>query len=64
MRWVEALMAGTRENGRNHGMDARTGAFVTRSTENLLHAFAAGPCGRTRPKPRDDVRDVYASAPR
>ncbi|MFE7399947.1 N,N-dimethylformamidase beta subunit family domain-containing protein [Streptomyces sp. NPDC057557] len=64
MRWVEALMAGTRENGRNHGMDARTGAFVTRATENLLHAFAAGPCGRSRPKPRDNVRDVYASAPR
>ncbi|MEU9622476.1 N,N-dimethylformamidase beta subunit family domain-containing protein [Streptomyces sp. NPDC048155] len=64
MRWVEALMAGTRENGRNHGMDARTGAFVTRATENLLHAFAAGPCGRSRPKPRGNVRDVYASAPR
>ncbi|MFB7527373.1 N,N-dimethylformamidase beta subunit family domain-containing protein [Streptomyces sp. NPDC056178] len=63
MRWVEALMAGTRENGRNHGMDARTGAFVTRATENLLQAFAAGPCGRSRPKPRDNVRDVYASAP-
>ncbi|MFF2958946.1 N,N-dimethylformamidase beta subunit family domain-containing protein [Streptomyces sp. NPDC057963] len=64
MRWVEALMAGTRENGRNHGMDARTGAFVTRATENLLHAFAAGPCGRIRPKPRGNVGDVYASAPR
>ncbi|MCX4791196.1 MULTISPECIES: N,N-dimethylformamidase beta subunit family domain-containing protein [unclassified Streptomyces] len=63
MRWVEALMAGTRENGRNHGMDARTGAFVTRSTENLLHAFAAGPCGRSKPKPTDNAREVYASAP-
>lgn len=57
-------MAGTHENGRNHGMDARTGAFVTRSTENLLHAFAAGPCGRNRPELADDVREVYASAPR
>ncbi|MFF7653848.1 N,N-dimethylformamidase beta subunit family domain-containing protein [Streptomyces sp. NPDC007983] len=64
MRWVEALMAGTRENGRNHGMDARTRAFVTRTTENLLRAFAAGPCGKTRPRPRDNVRSVYgASAP-
>ncbi|MFD8967475.1 N,N-dimethylformamidase beta subunit family domain-containing protein [Streptomyces sp. NPDC059568] len=59
MRWVEGLMAGTRENGRNHGMDARTGAFVTRTTENVLRAFAEGPAAKTRPAPRDNVRDVY-----
>ncbi|MFF2331657.1 MULTISPECIES: N,N-dimethylformamidase beta subunit family domain-containing protein [unclassified Streptomyces] len=64
MRWVEALMAGTRDNGRNHGMDARTGRFVTRATENLLRAFAAGPCGRTRPKPRDNVAALYGSSAR
>ncbi|MET4921335.1 hypothetical protein P3L51_02965 [Streptomyces sp. PSRA5] len=62
MRWVEGLMAGTGENGRNHGMDARTGAFVTRSTENVLRAFAAGPAGRTRPAPKDNVRSVYGHA--
>ncbi|MFF2638637.1 N,N-dimethylformamidase beta subunit family domain-containing protein [Streptomyces niveus] len=61
MRWVEGLMAGTRENGRNHRMDARTGAFVTRTTENVLRAFAAGPAGRTKPAPRDNVRSVYGS---
>ncbi|MBO4260956.1 N,N-dimethylformamidase beta subunit family domain-containing protein, partial [Streptomyces griseorubiginosus] len=40
MRWVEALMAGTADGGRDHGMDARTRAFVTRTTENLLRGFA------------------------
>ncbi|MEU0953963.1 N,N-dimethylformamidase beta subunit family domain-containing protein [Streptomyces niveus] len=59
MRWVEGLMAGTGENGRNHGMDARTGAFVTRTTENVLRAFAEGPAGRHRPAPKDNVRSVY-----
>ncbi|MFF2846535.1 N,N-dimethylformamidase beta subunit family domain-containing protein [Streptomyces sp. NPDC058001] len=61
MRWAEALMAGTRDNGDNHGMDARTGAFVTRTTENLLRAFAEGPAARTRPTPRNNIRDVYAT---
>lgn len=61
MRWVEALMAGTHENGRDHGMDARTRAFVTRTTENLLRAFAAGPCGRDKPRPKDNVRRVYGA---
>ncbi|WP_436847025.1 N,N-dimethylformamidase beta subunit family domain-containing protein [Streptomyces atratus] len=61
MRWVEALMAGTQENGRNHGMDARTGRFVTRTTENLIRAFAEGPCGRKRPRPQDNVSTLYAS---
>ncbi len=61
MRWVEGLMAGTSQDGRDHGMDARTASFVTRTTENLLHAFAAGPAARTRPRPRDNVRDVYHS---
>ncbi|MFF2507773.1 N,N-dimethylformamidase beta subunit family domain-containing protein [Streptomyces sp. NPDC058067] len=59
MRWVEALMAGTRENGGNHGMDARTGAFVTRATENVLRAFAAGPAAKGMPPARDNVRSVY-----
>ncbi|MFF9497897.1 N,N-dimethylformamidase beta subunit family domain-containing protein [Streptomyces flaveolus] len=62
MRWVEGLMAGTAENGRNHDMDARTGAFVTRTTENLLRAFAEGPAAQTRPAPRDNVRKVYDSS--
>lgn len=61
MRWVEGLMAGARENGRNHGMDARTGAFVTRTTENLLRAFAEGPAATVRPRPRDNVAAVYAT---
>ncbi|GDY53869.1 hypothetical protein SVIO_044920 [Streptomyces violaceusniger] len=64
MRWVEALMAGTRDNGRDHRMDARTGAFVTRVTENLLRAFAAGPAGRDKPRPEDNVRAVYSGASR
>ncbi|WP_018385460.1 N,N-dimethylformamidase beta subunit family domain-containing protein [Wenjunlia vitaminophila] len=59
MRWVEALMAGTRDNGRNHAMDAATGAFVTRTTENLLRAFAEGPAARHRPQPRRNVEEVY-----
>ncbi|UGQ15045.1 hypothetical protein LO772_16645 [Yinghuangia sp. ASG 101] len=61
MRWVEALMAGTRDNGRNHDMDARTGEFVTRTTENLLRAFAAGPAGDTRPGPVDNVAPLYST---
>ncbi|MEU9603823.1 N,N-dimethylformamidase beta subunit family domain-containing protein [Streptomyces sp. NPDC048057] len=61
MRWVEALMAGTLENGRNHGMDSRTGAFVTRTTENLLRVFAEGPAATHRPQPRDNVTAVYAT---
>lgn len=61
MRWVEALMAGTQDNGRNHGMDARTGLFVTRTTENLIRAFAEGPCGRNRPKPQETASTLYSS---
>lgn len=60
MRWVEALMAGTAEDGSDHGMDASTGAFVNRATENLMRAFAAGPAGRSRPAPWDNVDEVYA----
>jgi hypothetical protein len=60
MRWVEGLMAGTRDDGGDHGMNARTRDFVTRTTENLLRAFAAGPAGRTQPAPRDNVHEVYA----
>ncbi|MFA3842866.1 N,N-dimethylformamidase beta subunit family domain-containing protein [Streptomyces aureus] len=59
MRWVEGLMAGTPDGGRDHGMDARTRAFVTRTTENLLHAFAEGPAARHRPAPRPNVTEVY-----
>jgi hypothetical protein len=61
MRWVEALMAGTREGGRDHGMDGRTRAFVTRTTENVLRAFAQGPAARHRPAPRPNTRELYAA---
>ena len=60
MRWVEGLMAGGSEDGSDHGMDAATGAFVTQTTTNLMRAFAAGPAGRTRPAPNDNVEEVYA----
>ncbi|WP_322974817.1 N,N-dimethylformamidase beta subunit family domain-containing protein [Actinacidiphila epipremni] len=59
MRWVEALMAGTDADGADHGMDARTGAFVTRATENVLAGFAAGPAARHRPAPRDNAGALY-----
>ncbi|MFF4563802.1 N,N-dimethylformamidase beta subunit family domain-containing protein [Streptomyces sp. NPDC001435] len=59
MRWVEALVAGTGELGRDHGMDARTRAFVTRTTENLLRAFAEGPTARHRPPPSPNALDLY-----
>ncbi|MEU7019234.1 N,N-dimethylformamidase beta subunit family domain-containing protein [Streptomyces sp. NPDC046203] len=59
MRWVEALMAGTPDGGRDHGMDARTRAFATRTTENLLRAFAEGPAARHRPAPRPNTPEVY-----
>jgi hypothetical protein len=61
MRWVESLLAGTGELGRDHGMDARTRAFVTRTTENLLRMFAQGPAARHAPPPADDVREVYGA---
>ncbi|MFB6823819.1 N,N-dimethylformamidase beta subunit family domain-containing protein [Streptomyces virginiae] len=62
MRWVEALDAtGDGRNGRNHGLDARSGALTTRVTENLLRVFAAGPAGRTRPA-QDNVKAVYGSS--
>ncbi|MBM9506373.1 hypothetical protein ITX44_17795 [Streptomyces sp. KK5PA1] len=60
MRWVEGLMAGTHDDGRDHGMDARTRAFVTRTTENVLRAFAQGPAVKHRPAPTDNVGTVYA----
>ncbi|MFK4149203.1 N,N-dimethylformamidase beta subunit family domain-containing protein [Streptomyces sp. NPDC004065] len=60
MRWVEALLAGTGEQRRGgHGLDARARAFVTRTTENLLHAFAEGPAARHRPAPRPNTRELY-----
>ncbi|MFJ3830255.1 N,N-dimethylformamidase beta subunit family domain-containing protein [Streptomyces sp. NPDC090046] len=58
MRWVEALDAtGDGRSGRNHGLDARSGALTTRVTENLLRVFAAGPAGRTHPA-QDNVKAV------
>ena len=59
MRWVEGLMAGTSEDGGDHGMDAATGTFVTRTTTNLMRAFAAGPAGRMQPAAKDNVNAVY-----
>ncbi|MFJ6048506.1 N,N-dimethylformamidase beta subunit family domain-containing protein [Streptomyces sp. NPDC092307] len=62
MRWVEALDAtGDGSGGRNHGLDARSGALTTRVTENLLRVFAAGPAGRTRPA-QDNIKAVYGSS--
>ncbi|MFE2583562.1 N,N-dimethylformamidase beta subunit family domain-containing protein [Streptomyces sp. NPDC059378] len=61
MRWVEGLMAGTPDGGRDHGMDARTRAFVTRTTENLLRGFAEGPAARHRPAPRPNTTQVYGA---
>ena len=59
MRWVEGMMAGTRDDGGDHGMNARTAAFVTRTTENLMRAFATGPAARVRPAVQDNVHEVY-----
>jgi hypothetical protein len=59
MRWVEGLMAAGHDDGGDHGMDARTAAFVTKVTENLLTAFALGPAAAHRPAPRDNVQAVY-----
>ncbi|MFD5485601.1 N,N-dimethylformamidase beta subunit family domain-containing protein [Streptomyces sp. INR7] len=62
MRWVEALDAtGDGRSGRNHGLDARSGALTTRVTENLLRVFAAGPAGRSHPA-QDNVKAVYGSS--
>ncbi|MGW2042574.1 N,N-dimethylformamidase beta subunit family domain-containing protein [Streptomyces virginiae] len=62
MRWVEALDAtGDGRSGRNHGLDARSGALTTRVTENLLWVFAAGPAGRSHPA-QDNVKAVYGSS--
>ncbi|MFF8941486.1 N,N-dimethylformamidase beta subunit family domain-containing protein [Streptomyces sp. NPDC014864] len=61
LRWVEALTAGTGERGRDHGMDVRTRAFVTRTTENLLRAFAEGPAARHRPAPRPNAAELYGA---
>jgi hypothetical protein len=58
MRWVEGLLAGTPDA--DNGMDAATGAFVTRTTTNLMRAFAAGPAGHSQPTPKDNVDEVYA----
>ncbi|MCK1812810.1 hypothetical protein MTQ13_00695 [Streptomyces sp. XM4011] len=62
MRWVEALMAGTDENGANHGMDARTGRFVTRVTENILRTFATGPAAPTHPA-HGNLTEIYGEQP-
>ncbi|WP_218006803.1 N,N-dimethylformamidase beta subunit family domain-containing protein [Microtetraspora fusca] len=60
MRWVEALRAGYPKGPQLHGMDARTRKFVTRTTTNLLRAFARGPAGEHRTAPRDNVHAFYA----
>ncbi len=62
MRWVEGLVAGTGMLGRDHGMDARTRAFVTRTTENLLRTFAKGPAARHAPPPEPDTAALYGGA--
>jgi hypothetical protein len=59
MRWVEGLMAGGPDDGSDHQMNAATGAFVTQTTTNLMRAFAAGPAGRMKPAPKDNVQEVY-----
>ncbi|WP_233273644.1 N,N-dimethylformamidase beta subunit family domain-containing protein [Streptomyces broussonetiae] len=61
MRWVEGLVAGTGLLGRDHGMDVRTRAFVTRTTENLLRTFAQGPAARHAPPARANVPEVYGT---
>ncbi|GAA2743359.1 N,N-dimethylformamidase beta subunit family domain-containing protein [Kitasatospora cinereorecta] len=53
MRWVESL--GDRPG---HGIDGRAGDFTRKVTENLLRAFAAGPCGKAHPA-ADNVAAVY-----
>ncbi|MFG2639042.1 N,N-dimethylformamidase beta subunit family domain-containing protein [Streptomyces sp. NPDC048362] len=62
MRWVEALMADTGEIGRDHGMDGRTRAFVSRTTENLLRTFARGPAAQHAPPPRPNTATVYSDS--
>jgi hypothetical protein len=55
MRWVEALAAARPGGRRAHDMDAGTRRFVTKTTTNLLRAFAQGPAGTNQPPPRDNV---------
>ncbi|MFI6643577.1 N,N-dimethylformamidase beta subunit family domain-containing protein [Streptomyces sp. NPDC050504] len=59
MRWVGSIA------GRGgHGIDARTAAFTSRVTENLLRAFAAGPAGRAHPAVDNlDALDPYVGDP-
>ena len=45
MRWVCAI----RGTVCGHGVSVAAHRFVDRATENLLHAFAAGPAGRSHP---------------
>ncbi|MFF9327114.1 N,N-dimethylformamidase beta subunit family domain-containing protein [Streptomyces sp. NPDC014776] len=61
MRWAEALLAGTGALGHDHGMDRRTRAFVTRTTENVLRAFARGPAARYAPAPHPNTVEVYGA---
>ena len=42
------------------GSTSPTGAFVTKTTENLMRAFVAGPAGHSQPVPKDNVAEVYA----
>ncbi|MFC0552911.1 N,N-dimethylformamidase beta subunit family domain-containing protein [Planotetraspora thailandica] len=59
MRWAEALMAGTADSPRTHGIDQRARRFVTTATTNLLRSFARGPAGEHEPAPRDNVSALY-----
>lgn len=45
-----------------HPYDRVAPGDVTRTTENLLRAFAAGPSGRSEPRPKDNVRSGYRSS--
>lgn len=53
MRWVCAM----RGSACGHGVTAKAAVFVSRVTENMLRAFAAGPAGRTHPA-HDDLGRV------
>jgi hypothetical protein len=59
MRWVCAM----RGSACGHGVNGKAAAFVDRVTENMLHAFAAGPAGRAHPA-TDDLAKIKAAKDR